>query len=183
MGKTKKEKQKNLKTNNHESIPKRSAFLLRGKGIDMGGRGASSISKGGGSIATSNKIKQEILDKALNSRFKGVQRDAREGKGVYGFKDAKAVSSSDALKMKVDKVLERDGNTLIEGFHKGKHVFYAGKDSDGTIKKIKNKQAERKAAHAKEQNAINRPEIRTTTTYDGWRKQNAKNFDAWFGDR
>lgn len=148
----------------------------------MGGRGASSISRGGGSIATSNRIKQEMLESGLNSRFKGVQRDAREGKGNYGFKDAKAVKSSDALKMKDVRVHERDGNTLVEGFFEGKHVFYAGKDSDGTIKKIKSKQAERKAKRA-EESRINRPEIRTTTTYDRWRKQNANNFDAWFGDR
>ena len=46
----------------------------------FGGRGASS-SGSGGDINTSNRIKNQIIQKGLNSKFAGVRRDAENGKG------------------------------------------------------------------------------------------------------
>ncbi len=48
----------------------------------MGGRGGSSgnLKTGGNSIALSNKIKSEMFQYGMNSKFKGVQRDAQSGR-------------------------------------------------------------------------------------------------------
>ena len=48
----------------------------------MGGRGSGSgnLKTGGSSIALSNKIKSEMLQHGINSKFKGVQRDAKSGR-------------------------------------------------------------------------------------------------------
>lgn len=143
----------------------------------FGGRGSSS-GLGVGSIAISNKIKREMLDKGLKSKFKGVQRDAKAGTGNFSYKDARAVSSKDALKMNVYGCQESNGNTLIEGILGGKKVFYANQNSDSTIKIIKSnlmKQKEKQKSDSKD-----RPEIRTTSTYDRWKKKHDKNFAAWF---
>ena len=45
----------------------------------MGGRGSGSgnLKTGGNSIARSNKIKSEMFQYGMNSKFKGVQRDAK----------------------------------------------------------------------------------------------------------
>lgn len=103
----------------------------------MGGRGTSSgISTN--SITISNGIKREMLSKGLNSKFKGVQRDAKAGTGSFTYKDARAIGSADALKMDILRVHENSNNTLVEGIIRGKHVFYANKNSDSTIQKIKN---------------------------------------------
>ena len=79
----------------------------------MGGRGSGSgnLKTGGSSIALSNKIKIEMLQHGINSKFKGVQRDAKAGEGNYSYKNAKAINESVALKMDVIRMHERDGNT------------------------------------------------------------------------
>ena len=145
----------------------------------MGGRSGSSGKSG---IGTSNQIKKEMIDAGLQSRFKGVQRDARLGVGNYSYKNAKAIGRTEAENMNVLKVHEKGNNILIEGLHKGEHVFYAGKQGDGTIKKIKDKLAEAKKKQV-EESKEHRPDIRTTSTYDRWKKNNDKKFAAWFGNR
>ena len=69
----------------------------------FGGRGGSS-GIGRNSIGISNRIKKEMLDSGLKSKFKGVQRDAQNGTGNYSYKDAKAVVGAEALKMDVYEV-------------------------------------------------------------------------------
>ena len=142
----------------------------------MGGRGSGSgnLKTGGSSIALSNKIKSEMLQHGINSKFKGVQRDAKAGEGNYSYKNAKAINESVALKMDVIRMHERDGNTLVEG-----HVFYANRTSDRVIQTIKNNEAKKKEKQVQE-SGERRPEIRTTTTYDRWKKNNDKKFSAWF---
>lgn len=144
----------------------------------MGGRGSSN----GSGISGSNAIRKQMLDKAMHSKLKGMVRDAKAGKGNFGFKNAKAVDAKTALKMTSTKEHARGGNVLIEGSINGKHVFFAEKEGGKTTEALRAKERELKAKRVKE-SAINRPEIRTTSTYDRWRNNNKKNFDAWFGKR
>lgn len=146
----------------------------------FGGRGGSSgLGVGRNSIAISNRIKKEMLESGLNSKFKGVQRDAKNGTGAYSYKDAKAVGSTEALKMDVFGVHEKNGNTLFEGLINGKQVFYANKDSDSTVQKIKSILSNKKDQQIRD--SKNRPESQTiTSTYDRWKKNHDKNFAAWF---
>jgi hypothetical protein len=144
----------------------------------FGGRGGSS-GIGRNSIGISNRIKKEMLDSGLKSKFKGVQRDAQNGTGNYSYKDAKAVGSAEALKMDVYGVHEKNGNTLFEGTIRGKKVFYANKDSDGTAKKIKSRLSDQKEQQIRD--SKNRPENLTiTSTYTRWKKNHDKNYAAWF---
>ena len=59
-----------------------SLFLLTRKEIHMGDRSGSNgnLKTGGNSIARSNKIKSEMFQYGMNSKFKGVQRDAQSGR-------------------------------------------------------------------------------------------------------
>ena len=145
----------------------------------MGGRGSSSGKSG---IGVSNQIKKEMIDAGLKSRLKGVQRDAKLGTGNFSYKNAKAIGRTEAENMNVLKVHERGNNVLIEGMYKGEHVFYAGKQSDGTVKKIKDKLKTAKTKQV-EESKERRPEIRVTSTYNRWKNNNDKNFAAWFGNR
>lgn len=144
----------------------------------MGGRGSSFKGGGGSTTATSNKIKNEMLKSGLNSKFKGVQRDAKAGAGNFSYKDAKAIDGASALKMEVFRVHEKNGNTLIEGLLNGKHVFYANTNSDKVIQSIQNNIAREKERQVN--SSRERPEIRTTSTYDRWKKKHKNNFDSWF---
>ena len=144
----------------------------------MGGRGSNS---GGadGTAARANEIKREMLEAAMNSKFKGVQRDAREGTGIFSFKEAKAVGKVAASKIEVYQTYEKNGKTLIDGILNEKHVFYAGKNTDPTIIKIKNRMADEHKRKV-EESKVTKPEIRTTTTYERWKKKHDKDFDAWY---
>ena len=144
----------------------------------FGGRGASS-GLAGNSITISNSIKKEMLDSGLNSKFKGVQRNAQNGTGAYSYKDAKAVGSVEALKMDVVRVHEKNGNTLFEGLIHGEKVFYANRDSDSTVKEMKRALASRNQQQIRD--SKNRTENLTiTSTYDRWKKKHDKNFAAWY---
>ena len=142
----------------------------------MGGRGAGS----GGSIAKSNAIKKEMLEAAENSRFKGIARDAREGKGNYSFRNTTAVDQEKALQMTDVRFNEKNGNTLAWGELNGKPVFYANRSTDSTIQRLKDK-VEEKRARYREDAKHRVDEIRTTTTYERWRKNNERNMESWFG--
>lgn len=134
----------------------------------MGGRGSSSGS-------SSAAIKNAILKRGENSRLKGVQRDAKNETGNYSFKNAKAVGSSEALKMTGIRFMnDKKGNTLAHGIIGGKHVYYASKTTNKTIKALKQK------AKGKVEKKGN-TEIKTTSTYDKWKKKHDANFAAWFG--
>lgn len=147
----------------------------------MGGRGSSSGRAGGtGGIATSNRIKNEFLQNGLNSKFKGVRRDAENGTGSYTYKDAKAVTANEALKMDVLRVHEKGDNTLVEGLVNGKHSFYANSNSDSTIKYIKNTMELKKQKQVSDIKSTDRPEIRTTSTYNRWKKNHDADFEAWY---
>lgn len=147
----------------------------------FGGRGASSGIAGG--IATSNRIKNELLQNGLNSKFKGVRRDAENGTGSFTYKNAKAVTSNKALKMDVLRIHEKGNNKLVEGLLNGNHVFYANSNSDSTIKSIENTMELKKQKQVSDMKSADRPEIRTTSTYDRWKKNHDKNFKSWFGNR
>lgn len=144
----------------------------------MGGRGSSN----GTGVSKSNSIRKQMLEKAMSSRFAGVRRDAKAGTGNYGFKNAQAVSGNVALKMSSMREHAKDGNVLVEGQVNGKHVFYAAKEGDKTINSLREKISDTKAKRV-EESKIKRPEITPTSTYDRWRKNNQRNFDAWFGKR
>lgn len=139
----------------------------------MGGRGAS-----GTSVSNSNSIKSQLLDAGLNSKFAGVRRDAANGAGTYNFKDAKAVSPSTAIKMTDIKIVERNGNTLVYGLIGQRKVFYAAKSTDKTVQALIKKKNKQSGELSK-----GNTNIRTTSTYDRWKKNNQKKFDAWFGKR
>lgn len=134
------------------------------------------------SHATSNKIKQDFVDAGLNSKFKGVQRNAREGTGAYSFKDATPVSSSEALKMSGMQFIERNGKTLVHGTTDNKKVFYANNSDSKEIKALRQENERRKQKQVEDMK--HRPDnINTTSTYDRWKKNHDKNFEAWFGNR
>ena len=146
----------------------------------MGGRGSSS--GGGSSVARSNDIKNEIINNAMNSKLKGVARDAREGTGNYSFKDAKAVNEKTAMNMQNVKFMEKGGNTVAHGLINGEKVFIADKTDSNIIKDLHKSYDDRMQKLYKE-SQTERPEIKGTTTYDKWKKNHDKNFAAWFGDR
>lgn len=150
----------------------------------MGGRGGTSgLSSNLGPVARkSNEIRADILQKAMNSKFKGVARDARNGTGAYSFKDATPVSASDAKKMMAMTFVERGENTLVHGVIGNKSVFIADKSDSSIIEELKRIYKERKNQRDKE-SAPRRPEVKTTTTYDRWLKKNKRKMDDWFGRR
>lgn len=128
----------------------------------------------------SNKIKQEFLDAGLNSKFKGVQRNAKEGKGAYSYKDATPVSESEALKMNQMHFVERDGKTLVHGILGEEKVFYANNSDSKEIKDLRQKSEEMKQKQLEDMK--HRPDsITTTSTYDRWKKNHDKNFSDWYG--
>ena len=139
----------------------------------MGGRGSSSS---GGSIRTSNKIKKEFIDRGLKSKFAGTRKRAENGTGAFSFKDATALSKKNATKMHIAGVEEHNGKTLVHGILGEKKVFYANKSSDGTVKKLLQKRNTQKQQSVSRGNT----EIRTTSTYDRWKKNHDKNFANWF---
>lgn len=142
-----------------------------------GGGGSNSDNQ---SHATSNKIKQEFIDAGLNSKFKGVQRNAREGKGAYAYKDAVPVSEIDASKISGMQFVEHDGKTLVHGILGEKKVFYANNSDSKEIKALRQKEEE--SGQKRLEEARHRPETRTTTTtYDRWKRNHDKNFADWFG--
>lgn len=144
----------------------------------MGGRGSS----GDNPIKKSIRIKNKMIEKGLNSKLKGVQRQAREGTGNYSYKDAKAISGTQAKKMTVYKVHESAEGILFEGTLGDKKVFYASDNSDPTVKALKAKMEASKRAQIADTKEQERPEVRTTSTYDRWKKRHDANFRAWFGN-
>lgn len=101
----------------------------------MGGRGASF---GGGGIRLSEKIKKDMLNIGLNSKFAGVRRDAESGTGAYAYKNATAVNYNMIQRLNAMHFHERNGNTLVDGVLDGKAVFYANKSDSSEIKNLKN---------------------------------------------
>lgn len=146
-----------------------------------GGGGSNSDNQ---SHATSNKIKQEFIDHGLNSKFAGIRRRAQEGTEGYSYKDASPVSANEALKMKGMHFVERDGKTLVHGTVDNKKVFFAdSSDSDG-IKALHQKNESRKQKQLEDaSHSVEDPYKNNTTTYDRWKKNHDKNFEAWFGNR
>ena len=161
----------------------------------MGGRGASSGAKSGAKmsggtnaeLALSEKIKNEFINKGLNSNIAGIRKKAEEGTGNYAFRNASAVSAETIDKV-VDgqmKFHENNGNTLVEGFlENGRHVYYANKSDSQEIQKLKARQTakQEKAAEI----AAFRPDFdftgRTTTTYDKARKNRQRKFDSYWNN-
>lgn len=137
------------------------------------GRGSS---KASGGNAKSNAIRDEFIQAGLQSRLKGVQRDAREGTGNYQYKDAKAVDKAEALTMKSIAVVEKGDKTLVHGLIGGEKVFYASESSDPTIKKLKQRQKDLSKGNLQKTDI----KITPTSTYNSWKKKNDKNFEAWF---
>ena len=148
----------------------------------MGSRGASSGKGAGKGVATSKRIKEEAIEEAINSKLKGVARDARNGTGNYTFKDYKAVGDKDLEKMVDTRTHEVKDNTLVIGRIGQTGVVYGNKTDSSQIKKYKAKKQEQKEKREAEirANSNNRPEIRTTSTYDRWKKKHDKDFAAWF---
>ena len=75
------------RANGHPDNPSTQAArrMAEKRGIDW--RTGKPLKDTQSGAATSNKIKKEFIDAGLNSKFKGVQRNAREGKGAYCYKD------------------------------------------------------------------------------------------------
>jgi hypothetical protein len=110
-----------------------------------------------------------------------MRNGAADGTGIYSFFNATPIADSEAMKMRFAHEFERGGYTLFHGTVDDKFVFIAGKSDAPIIKKMKAKQdAQHKKDVARVKNA-ERPEIRTTSTYDRWKKRHDANFDAWFG--
>lgn len=142
-----------------------------------GGGGSNSDNS---SHETSNKIKQEFIDAGLNSRLAGVRRRAQEGTEGYSYKDASPVSASEASNISNMHFVERNGKTLVHGIVDNKKVFYANSSDSKEIKALRQKAEERK--HKQAEDMKHRPDtIRTTSTYDRWKRNHDKNFEAWFG--
>lgn len=141
----------------------------------MGGRGSGGMRN---SLSQMNTIKDTFIQHGLDSNLKGVRRQAEEGTGNYAFKDANPVSESEALQMTSTRFKEFENNVLVWGLIGDKKVFFAASSDNSVIKRL-----QEKSEHLKKNNLSGeqRPEIRTTTTYEKWRKRNKSNFDAWFG--
>lgn len=142
---------------------------------------------GGGSndesISNSIKIREEILNAAMNSPLKGIQRKAREGTGVYSFKHATPVSESEALKMDSMGMsfYEHNGKTLVDGILNNEIVFFADKSDSKGIKALRQKAAEFKQKQLELIRQRPDPDkIQTTSTYDRWKKNHDRNFANWF---
>jgi len=161
------------------------------------GRGSSKIDRGStrgvssSGINRSKKTMDEIIETMSNSKFKGVARNAINGEGRYYFNSSKKhyeiMSDKDAEKvkasqiMRVDTYLRDDSKTVINIYKDGKDYLIAGNSDTPIIKKLVAKnEAIKKANVALVKNA-ERPEIRTTSTYDRWKKRHDANFAAWFG--
>ena len=141
----------------------------------MGGRGGSSgISA---EKARSQRIKKEFLEQGLNSKIAGIREKAENGTGNYSFKNAQAVDYEQAKKMTTSKVIERNENTLIEGYlESGKHVFYANSSNSSEIKYLKELRSTAKDTTLRPADLTGK----TTTTYDNWLKRRRKKFDDWY---
>lgn len=146
----------------------------------MGGRGASSGAAKGGArtnYSLSESIKNEFINKGLNSNIAGIRKKAEEGTGNYAFKNASAVSADTIDKVGDVKFHENNGNTLVEGYlENGRHVFYANKSDSPEIQRLRAVQTEKKEKNA--EIASYRPDFdfkgRETTTYDRWYKNNVR---------
>lgn len=168
------------RANGHPDNPSTQAArrMAEKRGIDW--RTGKPLKDTQSGAATSNKIKQEFIDAGLNSKFKGVQRNAREGKGAYAYKDAVPVSEIDASKISGMQFVEHDGKTLVHGILGEKKVFYANNSDSKEIKALRQKAEE--SGQKRLEEARHRPETRTTTTtYDRWKRNHDKNFADWFG--
>lgn len=151
----------------------------------MGGRGSSSgrgKSSGartgsGTQIEQSAQIYNQFLEQGLNSKIKGIRKKAIEGTGNYSFKNASPVAYDEALTMgSTTQVFTRGENTLVAGYTPdGKYAYFAGKTNSQQIQTLIEKRK------SKVDTSPNLPDnMRTTTTYDRWRKRNMKNFDAYY---
>lgn len=150
-------------------------------------KGYSGLSARGGSgsadIARSNKIKEEILQNALNSNIAGIREKAANGTGNYNFKNAEAVDFEDAGKMEITSMrfVERGENTLVHGTtNSGEHIFYANKSSSPEISTMKQAKNEWKQKNLESQKAGENLDITPTTTYNRWLKNNRKKFGNWW---
>ena len=161
---------------------KERSWLYWEEGLQVAEKNASSIDY-------SNKIREQFILNGLNSRFKGVHRDAREGKGNFSYKESKPISEKIALtEMTNYKFHTLGDNTLIEGLRKKgdgfEKVFYANKSSNATIKALKVKQDKKQAKQYEEMKKsridVQSKEKRTTTTYDRWKSGHDKKFRDWF---
>ena len=143
-----------------------------------GNRGGKRVSGGANkSIALSESIKSDMLNKALNSNIAGIRLKAQQGTGIYSFKNATAVTAKVAEQMTTSKVHTKDGYTLIDGvLPNGKHVFYANKTNSPEIQKLLTKRKNKTDTTPGNLDMTGK----TTTTYDRWYKNNQKKFANWY---
>ena len=131
------------------------------------------------------KIIDNLVNYALNSKMKGLQRKAREGTENYSFSRYRIIDEKELKNMKDAKEVGVAGTKklegiLIQGTIDGDGVVYYSKNKNNKI--IKNlldrtkKRAEKEAKYVPE-----RPEMTPTSTYDRWYKRNKSNFESWFG--
>ena len=152
----------------------------------MGGRGSSSGT--GREIATSNRIMNEFLQAGINSKLKGIARNARDGAGAYHWKGSKAVSGKTALTDMADgySFYTRGDTTLVAGLSRktNEKIVFANKSSHPTIKALKDKQKSNQAREAEEQRKAKERVMgmdkSTTSTYDRWYAKNKKDFEAYY---
>lgn len=140
------------------------------------------------SIELSERIKNEFIQKGLNSNIPGIRKKAEEGTGNYKFKNAEPVSASDMKMSPMLNVHEHGEYTLIDGYLRDteKSVYYANKTNSREIQELLALKSERKEKELKE-TAESEAKMRdfdfknrTTTTYNRWRKNDNKKFVDWY---
>lgn len=142
--------------------------------------GKQKLSANAEDIERAESIKNEFIEKGLNSNFAGIRKRAEEGSGSYAYKDAAPVTAKEAENIVgVSRVHEKNGKTLIEGyFENGSHVYYANSSDSPEIKNLLKKRENKNVDVT-----LRRPDMtgKITTTYDTWLKKKRKKFDDWYG--
>lgn len=157
----------------------------KGKGQYVFDTKKSAVDK---STELSERIKNEFIQKGLNSNISGIRKKAEEGTGNYKFKNAEPVSASDMKMSPMLNVHEHGEYTLIDGYLRDteKSVYYANKTNSHEIQELLALKSERKEKELKEaaESEMKMRDFdfknRTTTTYDRWRKNENKKFVDWY---
>lgn len=165
-------------------------YLFVGKGQKGNGQYVFDTKKSVADTSTelSERIKNEFIQKGLNSNIPGIRKKAEEGAGNYKFKNAEPVSASDMKMSPMLNVHEHGEYTLIDGYLRDteKSVYYANKTNSREIQELLALKSERKEKELKE-TAESEAKMRdfdfknrTTTTYNRWRKNDNKKFVDWY---
>lgn len=159
----------------------------KGKGAIVGASSAWSAPKNSASEET-ERIKNEIVNSVS---LEGIKRKAINGEGNWSWVKNKPISEKDALEMDIDKTLDKGEYTVIVGRLGNEPVYFATKTNatNPAISRAIKIKSEKDALRKKEEEKLQQDSLitqgngiynKTTTTYERWRKNNKKNFDAWY---